>query len=129
MVSTNGYCLKKGKTSSIMSENCFCHLNLIFSILSQNQIGFRVFIVFLVFPNKKTVFKNCKETGTRARLTENRQIQCYNNPIEKAYEAPYLRRLFCLCKKASLGLKSRVDLCVVMGYHLTQKIKTTKKYL
>ena len=129
MLSTNGYCLKKGKTSSVMSENCFCHLNLIFSILSQNQIVFRVFIVFLVFPNKKPVFKNCKGPGTRARLTENRQIQCCNNPIEKAYEAPYLSRLFCLFKKASLGLKSRVDLCVVMGYHLTQKIKTTKNYL
>ena len=126
MLSTNGYCLKKGKTSSVMSENCFCHLNLIFSILSRNQIVFRV---FLVFPNKKQVLKNCKGPGTRARLTENRQIQCCNNPIEKAYEAPYLSRLFCLCKKASLGLKSRVDLCVVMGYHLTQKIKTTKNYL
>ena len=56
------------------------------------------------------------------RLIENKLIQCYNNPVEEAYEAPYLRRLFCLCKNASLGLQSRVDLRVVMGYQLTQKL-------
>ena len=90
---------------------------------------FRVFVVFVVFQNKKTVFKNCMETGTRARLIENKQIQCYNNPLKEAYEAPYIKRLFFLCKKASLGLQSRTDLHVVMGYQLTQRIKTTKKYL
>ena len=75
---------------------------------------------------KKTVLKYYKGTGTRARLTENKQIQCYNNPVQEAYEAPYLRRLFCLCKKASLGLKSRVDLCCY-GVSSDTKNKNNKK--
>ena len=130
MLSKNDYCLKKGKTSSVMSENCFCfcHLNLIFSILSHNHSVFHVSIDFLVFQNKKTVFKKCKGIGTRARLTENRQIKCDNNPVEEAYEAPYLRRPFSLCKKPSLGLQSRADLLDVMGYQLTKK-KTKKIFI